>query len=962
MVVKMPADLIFLEPEQSEFLYIDADNKVHLLLPLVAGTEIGIDNTCKTTAELQTFFYGTWGPSAEQTLTEYKTLLEKDIHAIMMMSKTSNIAFKDILEEKQQRLKQIEKYLEMVKAVTEQYDEDQKIAVLKRSNIADLPPSLSELIKESTNAFGIRLAPYATDPYTRLHNPLFSLARNRSRFEEGGFKELKSGLGYHLRTEFAAVEKDKKLINKKSSKDGLIETVKAQMGPDFFNDDPVILEQNFQRLKQLIQDEVKKIDPLLSIDKSLQNADIDLAYLDSVIGGIDKDTTTEDVISTIISCALDDTIWPQETTSVFYEDVSKLDKNALADNISVKTQFLLGEINFFCKTNKLSDANFGSFFDKEANGKALAKLIKQGLAQGEEIEPIIYNFINTNQAELGLSTPLTTEQQHEITERFTQNYNLIKESPHFDEFFLVDATKKGNVFTHRGKITCHFLDFFARQTKGAYPLDEFNGYADALQQGSTNALHHKNETISKRLDKFKTDVIHLIASKPEDLLEYLLTRSPSGVPNYSMLTLQTQNYIAFHRNWPLIEKQITESEVIPEHQREDLLRLLSRESVNSENHTVLTWEKYSKKNLLDLELHQVSEGVNGTVKNYNSSRKLQFWKGSRNEARAAQIESLQTVASDIDSLLQNTTLSRTEILEKVLNSINTLNRIDKEISEENNWFRSSLQKEVRSFRLRLENLYGLDSFDPASQDHSVYIELTSQLNKIHDQATRELVMKLPSHCHTDHAIDLFNSLTPLEAKTVASYLRLTYREFNSPVNKETLLEKDIPALFREINMELLTRLKEDGSIDEQLFEEMSDIADTIRPEVFTKSNIQVWSTHIQILDQSKLSEILVDISDASLLMQRKVPVNSEQLAKFIALEQELTKIKHDNREEFAKLPEEVKGKLSDFEIKLHQTIKSTQHAQNTAERNPGEITNGMRAQMESLRDAPDDTAGYTRKL
>ncbi|MDI9826541.1 hypothetical protein QM437_16035, partial [Legionella pneumophila] len=38
----------FKEPERCDYLYIDENNKVHILLPIVGGDEIGLDNTCQT--------------------------------------------------------------------------------------------------------------------------------------------------------------------------------------------------------------------------------------------------------------------------------------------------------------------------------------------------------------------------------------------------------------------------------------------------------------------------------------------------------------------------------------------------------------------------------------------------------------------------------------------------------------------------------------------------------------------------------------------------------------------------------------------------------------------------------------------------------------------------------------------------------------------------------------------------
>lgn len=52
----MLLSLALVEPKTAEYLHIDSHNRVHLLLPIVGGESIGIDNTCKTVMEMQAFF------------------------------------------------------------------------------------------------------------------------------------------------------------------------------------------------------------------------------------------------------------------------------------------------------------------------------------------------------------------------------------------------------------------------------------------------------------------------------------------------------------------------------------------------------------------------------------------------------------------------------------------------------------------------------------------------------------------------------------------------------------------------------------------------------------------------------------------------------------------------------------------------------------------------------------------
>ncbi|TIE16204.1 protein SdcA, partial [Legionella pneumophila] len=106
----------------------------------------------------------------------------------------------------------------------------------------------------------------------------------------------------------------------------------------------------------------------------------------------------------------------------------------------------------------------------------------------------------------------------------------------------------------------------------------------------------------------------------------------------------------------------------------------------------------------------------------------------------------------------------------------------------------------------------------------------------------------------DEAIEFFKTLNPEEAAKVASYLSLEYREINKSTDKKTLLEQDIPRLFKEVNTQLLSKLKEEKAIDEQFHEKLSQLADKIAPEHFTRNNIIKWSTNPEKLEESNLSE------------------------------------------------------------------------------------------------------------
>ncbi|HAT1825278.1 protein SdcA [Legionella pneumophila] len=871
MVINMVDVIKFKEPERCDYLYIDENNKVHILLPIVGGDEIGLDNTCQTAVELITFFYGSAHSgvtkySAEHQLSEYKRQLEEDIKAINSQKKISPHAYDDLLNEKIERLQQIEKYIELIQVLKKQYDEKNDIRQLRTGGIPQLPSGVKEIIKSSENAFAVRLSPYDNDKFTRFDDPLFNVKRNISKYDTPSRQApipIYEGLGYRLRSTLFPEDKTPTPINKKSSKEKIVETVLAQVDADYMKDGDK--EQKLEELKKLIQQELVKIDSNLSVNMSRDGKEVNLSYLDIVMA-LDDDSTIKDWIEGIIEVSIDPSVWEAQASSPFYDGAKEIKSDHEADRISIRVQYLLAEANIYCKTNKLSDANFGEFFDKEPHATEIAKRVKEGFTQGAEIEPIIYDYINSNHAELGLKSPLTGEQQQEITEKFTRHYNTIKESPHFDEFFVADPDKKGNIFSHQGRISCHFLDFFTRQTKGKHPLGDLASHQEALQEGTSNRLHHKNEVVAQgyeKLDQFKKEVVKLLAeNKPKELLDYLVATSPTGVPNYSMLSKETQNYIAYNRNWPAIQKELEKATSIPESQKQDLSRLLSRDNLQHDNLSAITWSKYSSKPLLDVELNKIAEGLELTAKIYNEKRGREWWfKGSRNEARKTQCEELQRVSKEINTLLQSESLTKSQVLEKVLNSIETLDKIDRDISAESNWFQSTLQKEVRLFRDQLKDICQLDkyAFKSTKLDEIISLEMEEQFQKIQDPAVQQIVRDLPSHCHNDEAIEFFKTLNPEEAAKVASYLSLEYREINKSTDKKTLLEQDIPRLFKEVNTQLLSKLKEEKAIDEQVHEKLSQLADKIAPEHFTRNNIIKWSTNPEKLEESNLNELIKSV-------------------------------------------------------------------------------------------------------
>ncbi|MCL9684892.1 protein SdcA [Legionella maioricensis] len=865
----MTKTIAFKEPARFDYLYIDKNNKIHLMLPIVGGEEIGLDNTCMASMELKIFFHGYQADkSAEDQLLDYKKYLEDDIADIKKQKGISRYAYHDLMKEKIQRLEQINKYIVLIGEVKNNYDRD--ISQLQDSGIPELPSSIHKIIKSAKNAFAVRLAPLTPDPFTRLEDPIFSIKRNRSAFNLFGSAVLSSGLGTRLRSAFLPEDGTSLLSDRKSAKEQIIETVMNAFEHKDMNVPPEEQALRLDQLKKLILKEIRKVDETIeSMDKDHYGFDIDLNYLESM--GIDKDASIKDWINTLIVSKVQEGIWDnpaiqqkflgETNTSVFYDSSDKVtSREQLAQRMAIRVQYLLAEINIYCRKYDLSKNNFGRFFDKDPYATEIGNLVKQGIvANAPNIEQIVYNYVNQHHRDLGLQAPLSETQQAEITDKFTQHYTVIKESPHFDEFLVMDTGIKGNVFSHLSRISCHFLDFFKLQTRGKYSLGDFETYSEALKSENPTRLNHINEIVSEgyeRIGKFREEVMKLLSeNKPKELVAYLIEKSSSGTPNYSMLSLETQTYISYNRNWPNIAAEISMSASILPEEQEDLIKLLSRSNVNREHLSAITWSKHSDKPLLELELNKVADGLLQTVNIYNAQRSWQWYKGSRNDLRITQCDELVKVAQEINSLLNSK--SKNEVLEKLLQSIATLERIDREISAESNWFRSSLQKEVQSFTNKLKRMCELDeySFRSLKSGELISFEMDEQLNKIANLEVREIVSNLPAHYHTDEAISFFNTLTIEETAKVASYLNIEYREVDSNTDKNTLFTQDIPGLFKEVNLQLLNELMESNSISPPVYEKLSQLADKIPPEFLTIKNIQVWSKDIDTLDEANFNEV-----------------------------------------------------------------------------------------------------------
>lgn len=137
------------EPRNFRYLHINpVTNRVHLLVPVIAGLEVSTDNTCKSDLELKAFFEG----GAFKELESYKSTLE--FHLSLL--KESDLHY----QVKKERLTQINRYLDAVVDMRSCYQ-----------NV------VNTFLSKPSNLYSIQLRPRFQDPMSSVVSPVFTINR-----------------------------------------------------------------------------------------------------------------------------------------------------------------------------------------------------------------------------------------------------------------------------------------------------------------------------------------------------------------------------------------------------------------------------------------------------------------------------------------------------------------------------------------------------------------------------------------------------------------------------------------------------------------------------------------------------------------------------------------------------------------------------------------------------------------
>jgi hypothetical protein len=458
-------ELPFKEPTAPRYIYINpVTNTVHLLMPIMSGTEIGLDNTCKSVYSLQEFF-GLLGANKQSAavgvLADYKDALEFDLK------------YMPASEEKAQRLSQIDTYLEIL----QQVQQDNRIVQPLNQSFPLYPEPLVHLMQASeANLHSIILRPREQDNYLRTTAIVPTFSANHHQMVNGHVVQENSILANTLWQSYQNVSFTPK------SKEGLTAR---------FLENHQGLPVDFDKIREGL---IGEIDTYLGITVDFQKTQGTLYapaelmtkdYMNQELA-IDEDnpaTTVRYIDALIQYCTpnLFDTV----ECSPFYTVNNR-------ERLSILTQFFLAELNIVCSEQGITAANFGQILETDMKlAKALANAVKRALEHSAPVEETLIKYINQHKDRFGLKKLISEKDIPTLKERFKSHWEQIKESPHFDEFMLL-SDKKGLFVTHQGCIATHFASFL--QTGWQYNVDA------SLQDFATidkpnNIIPHKNEPL-----------------------------------------------------------------------------------------------------------------------------------------------------------------------------------------------------------------------------------------------------------------------------------------------------------------------------------------------------------------------------------------------------------------------------------------------------------------------------------
>lgn len=452
----MPFTLPFQEPITSDYIYIDDQNQVHLLVPLSGGGTIGTDNTCQLANEIKAFFNG----AARRSLQQHLSAIEQDLKLLPASS--------TIYKEKQQRAQQLEVYLNVLTALD--YEHDRFFSQINGSYTGH-PRFIQRMMARADNFGAMHLSPNHIDTYLGINYANFSLHRSFLPSLGNSLRSvLTSELGYYL---------ERVQPYEESPRSILINAVLAKVGKGKGADIALLKQTIRQTMQELYGEKLLKEygTMALDLDTTQDKQFLDVDYLEMILGFDYPNEDNADLIGGILSSAIaDDNYW-----QVLKEEESVLNKkHETAEKLSLAVQMFLAHTNFYCCAHGLSGRDFSGLLDSFWFRNTVAYAVADAQCNGRSTEQALFDVINNSCSWFGLSTSLSLHHQQAILKGFNANYITTQGSPHYDEFVEAILEAPGLAVGHKGKMSFHFAECFKYIFNDVYSVFNSNELNQAL--------------------------------------------------------------------------------------------------------------------------------------------------------------------------------------------------------------------------------------------------------------------------------------------------------------------------------------------------------------------------------------------------------------------------------------------------------------------------------------------------
>lgn len=436
------------EPILEKYILVDdAYNHVHVFMPLVSGEEIGMDNTCKTTESLREFFgFKTKKKSIQDVIQDYIRALESDLSIIRPGT--------ELAQQKQVRLAQLTQYSEATSEIM-------KLSAVRDFStkvFPEYPEGIKHLFKNpQSNLASMQLSPVEADAFLRTINPIFSL-RN---LESDSFSPAL--LNTLIQTNLPVVSMRATFMHR------VLEEVETIQDLTYEQLQDILHQKTFECFGETVDYRSVSIESIcetLGVEVDQFHSEI-TSFIEGLLGF---------AASSLFDSQLESPFLQQNQNHAIF---------------SILIQFYLAECNIYAQQHDIGSDNFGLRLQEHALQKDFMDCLK-GI-QGD-IELSIAQFINQHASEFGLSRALESTEIAEIRKNFARHYFLVKESPHFDEFMVMNFEKKGIFHSHQASICVDYLDFI----RESIPELQINHVLQEVLQKTRQLpvkLDHKNEWV-----------------------------------------------------------------------------------------------------------------------------------------------------------------------------------------------------------------------------------------------------------------------------------------------------------------------------------------------------------------------------------------------------------------------------------------------------------------------------------